>query len=92
MHDSEYPIIIRDDAQFNALVKVLKYGNHWEDFNFIYEDKQEIPKRLHGFTILASNDPNERYGALLQVDPLQAETDVNANYTGRKLLAKIRIN
>lgn len=92
MSNNGYPVTIRDDAQFNTLVAALKFANYWEDFDFVYESKRDVPSRLHGFTVIASNDPSEPYGALLQVAPGQAETDVNLNYMAYKLLAKIRLN
>lgn len=89
--DDEYPVTIRDDERFGTLVTAWKYGGLWDDFAVIYEGKPDVPDRLQGFTVIASNDPAERYGALLQVAPSQAKADCQTKYAGRKLLAKIRL-
>ncbi len=92
MTDEDYPVTIRDDARFEALVKTWKYGGIWENFSQTYESKPDIPARLQGFTIIARNDPSEPYGALLEVSPIQAKEDNQTSYAGRKLLAKIRLD
>jgi len=90
--DEDHPVTIRDDARFETLVKAWKYSGTWQSFSQVYESKPDIPVRLQGFTIIANNDPNEPYGALLQVTPPQAQADSHSNYAGRKLLAKIRLD
>ena len=92
MTDNEHPVTIRDDAQFKMLVRTWDYAGLWESFNLVYEGKLAVPHRLHGFVVIASNDPAEPYGALVQMAPSQARTDSQTNCPGRKLLAKIRLN
>jgi hypothetical protein len=92
MTDDAYPVIIRDDARFEALVKTWKYCGTWDTFSQVYEGKHDVPARLRGFTVIASNDPAEPYGALMQLTPSQAVSGNGSNDTRRKLLAKIRLD
>lgn len=92
MADDTLPVTIRDDAQFKTLVTMWKYLDQWDDFDLVYHGKPEVPPRLQGFTIVASTDPAEDYGVLLQVCPKTAQTKGGGTFIGGKLLAKVRLN
>ncbi|MEO0904365.1 MAG: hypothetical protein AAFX89_06285 [Pseudomonadota bacterium] len=92
MIKTEGPATIVDGAGFNSLVNTLKYADVWEKFDLIYNTKRDVPERLHGFTIVCSDDPAEPYGVLLQMAPPCANTTPRVAYTGQKLLAKVRLH
>ncbi len=90
--DNNLPATIIDDAGFQSLVNAWKFADIWDQFDVIYDGKPDVPARLHGFTIVRSNNPQEPYGVLLQMCPKQAKTDDGPQYMGKKLLAKVRLN
>lgn len=90
--DTKLPATIVDDAGFQSLVNAWKYAEVWDSFDLVYDGKSNVPARLHNYTIVASNDPKEPYGVLLQMSPASAAGDAHTNYTGKKLLAKVRLS
>jgi hypothetical protein len=90
--DTKLPATIVDDAGFKSLVNAWKYAEVWDSFDLVYDGKPNVPARLHDYTIVASNDPKEPYGVLLQMSPVSAAGDAHTNYAGKKLLAKVRLS
>ena len=86
------PATITDNAACKSLVNAWSYADVWDSFDLVYDDKSAVPARLHNCTIVRSDDPNEPFGALLQMTPENAQGKDVKNYFGKKLLAKVRLS
>lgn len=82
------PTTITDNAGFQSLVQMWKFVGMWDDFSVVYDDMGEVPARLRNYTVVRSDDPNEPYGALLQMTPPNGAAP---SLIGKKLLAKVRL-
>ncbi|MEO1641583.1 MAG: hypothetical protein AAFU41_20330 [Pseudomonadota bacterium] len=85
------PATITDNAGFQSIVQTWKFVDMWDNFNVVYDDLGQVPQRLSSFTVVRSDDPNEPYGALLQMAPPQMSGEAAPSYVGKKLLAKVRL-
>ena len=92
MSDQSQPTTITDNAGFRSLVNAWKYADIWDRFDLVYDGLSQVPARLHDYTVIRSDDPQEPYGALLQMSPGIAANGGSGALLGRKLLAKVRLS
>lgn len=86
------PVTITDTPGFASLVNAWRYADIWDRFDLVYDGIGSVPERLHDCTIIRSDDPTEPFGVLLQMPPNSVHSGGSQAYTGRKLLAKVRLD